>query len=126
MCFPIQYAVTYPDRLPNRLKPLDLAQVGALHFEAPDPVRFPALRLAREAGMKGGTLPAVLNAANEIAVPAFLEAGLPFPAIWETVEAVMARHENVEHPSLEAILKADAWARAAAREEVARRGGRED
>ena len=121
MCFPIQYAVTYPDRLPNRLKPLNLAEVGALHFEAPDSTRFPALRLAREAGMKGGTLPAVLNAANEIAVPAFLEEKIPFPAIWEIVEEVMARHANVEHPHLEAILQADAWAREAAREEVGRR-----
>jgi 1-deoxy-D-xylulose-5-phosphate reductoisomerase len=121
MCFPIQYAVTYPDRLPNRLKPLDLAQVGSLHFEAPDPERFPALRLAREAGTRGGTLPAVLNAANEIAVPAFLEERIPFPAIWETVEAVMKRHENVEHPSLEQILRADAWARKNAVDEVSRR-----
>jgi 1-deoxy-D-xylulose-5-phosphate reductoisomerase len=121
MCFPIQYAVTYPDRLPNRLKPLDLAQIGSLHFEAPDPERFPALRLAREAGTRGGTLPAVLNAANEIAVPAFLDGTILFPAIWETVEAVMRAHDNVEHPSLDRIIQADAWARAAAREEVARR-----
>ena len=119
MCFPIQYAVTYPDRLPNRLKPLDLAHLGSLHFEAPDPVRFPALRLAREAGTKGGTLPAVLNAANEIAVPAFLDGKILFPAIWLTVEAVMKRHQTVEHPSLDDILKADAWARSAALEEVA-------
>ena len=122
MCFPIQYAVTYPDRLPNRLKPLNLAEVGALHFEKPDPDRFPALRLAREAGMTGGTLPAVMNAANEIAVPAFLEGKIPFPAIWETVEAVMRQHQHVEHPHLEEILKADAWARVAAREEVGRIG----
>ena len=121
MCFPIQYAVTYPDRLPNRLKPLDLAQVGSLHFEAPDPVRFPALRLARQAGMKGGTLPAVMNAANEIAVPAFLEGKILFPAIWETVEAVMMAHANVEHPALDQIIKADTWARAAAAEEVTSR-----
>jgi 1-deoxy-D-xylulose-5-phosphate reductoisomerase len=120
MCFPIQYAVTYPDRLPNRLKPLNLAEVSALHFEKPDPDRFPALRLAREAGMTGGTLPAVMNAANEIAVPAFLEGKIPFPAIWETVEAVMRQHETVEHPPLEAILQADAWAREAAQKEVAR------
>ena len=69
-----------------------------LTFEAPDPERFPALRLAREAGTKGGTLPAVLNAANEIAVPAFLDGKILFPAIWHTVEAVMKRHQNVEHP----------------------------
>ncbi len=121
MCFPIQYAVTYPDRLPNRLKPLDLAQIGSLHFEAPDPERFPALRLAREAGTRGGTLPAVLNAANEIAVPAFLDGRILFPAIWEAVEAVMRAHDNVEHPSLDRIIQADAWARGAAQEEVARR-----
>jgi 1-deoxy-D-xylulose-5-phosphate reductoisomerase len=121
MCFPIQYAVTYPDRLPNRLRPLNLAEVGSLQFEAPDPERFPALRLAREAGMAGGTLPAVLNAANEIAVPAFLDGKIPFPAIWQTVEAVMKRHATVEHPHLDEILKADAWARSAAREEIGSR-----
>jgi 1-deoxy-D-xylulose-5-phosphate reductoisomerase len=121
MCFPIQYAVTYPDRLPNRLKPLNLAEVGALNFESPDPVRFPALRLAREAGMTGGTLPAVLNAANEIAVPAFLDGKIPFPAIWLTVEAVMKKHQTVQHPHLDEILRADTWARAAAAEEVATR-----
>ncbi len=119
MCFPIQYAVTYPDRLPNRLKPLCLAEMGSLTFEAPDPEKFPALRLAREAGTTGGTLPAVLNAANEIAVPAFLDGKILFPAIWHTVEAVMKRHTTVDHPSLDDILKADAWARAAAQEEVA-------
>ena len=72
--------------------------MGSLTFEAPDPEKFPALRLAREAGTKGGTLPAVLNAANEIAVPAFLDGKILFPAIWHTVEAVMQRHHNVEHP----------------------------
>jgi 1-deoxy-D-xylulose-5-phosphate reductoisomerase len=121
MCFPIQYAVTYPDRLPNRLRPLNLAEVGSLQFEAPDPGRFPALRLAREAGIMGGTLPAVLNAANEVAVPAFLEGTLRFPAIWETVEAVMQRHDVRLHPALGEILEADKWARLAAEEEVRRR-----
>jgi 1-deoxy-D-xylulose-5-phosphate reductoisomerase len=121
MCFPIQYAVTYPDRLANRLKPLCLATMGSLTFEAPDPEKFPALRLAREAGTTGGTLPAVLNAANEIAVPAFLDGRILFPAIWHTVEAVMKRHTTVEHPGLDDILSADAWSRAAAREEVAAR-----
>jgi len=118
MCFPIQYAVTYPDRLPNRLKPLCLAEMGSLTFEAPDPEKFPALRLAREAGMTGGTLPAVLNAANEIAVPAFLDGKILFPAIWHTVEAVMKQHQTVQHPTLDQILQADAWARVAAQEEV--------
>jgi len=111
MCFPIQYAVTYPDRLPNRLPQLNLAELGQLTFEAPDEARFPALRLAREAGMKGGTLPAVMNAANEVAVPAFLEERIPFPAIWELVEAVMDAHDLAEHPNLEQIMETDAWAR---------------
>jgi 1-deoxy-D-xylulose-5-phosphate reductoisomerase len=119
MCFPIQYAVTHPDRLPNRLRPLNLAEVGVLQFEPPDPARFPALRLAREAGIAGGTLPAVLNAANEMAVPAFLDGKIPFPAIWETVEAVMRRHVNVAHPALDDILRADAWARSEAGEVLA-------
>ncbi len=111
MCFPIQYAVTYPDRLPNRLRPLNLAEVGSLTFEAPDAVRFPALRLARWAGEAGGTLPAVLNAANEIAVDVFLKDKIPFPVIWRTVESVMKAHTNTEHPDLETIIAADAWAR---------------
>lgn len=111
MCFPIQYAVTWPDRVPNTLPPLDFARLAALHFEAPRVDVFPALRLAREAGEAGGTLPAVLNAANEVAVDAFLNERLKFPAIWATVEEVMQKHTNVEHPSLEAIIEADAWAR---------------
>ncbi len=121
MCFPIQYAITYPDRLPNTLKPLNLAEIGSLHFEAPDPARFPALRLAREAGEKGGTLPAVMNAANEVAVPAFLEGKILFPAIWGIVEAVMQGHVIEKHPTLEQILDADRWARQAAWDEVQER-----
>ena len=111
MCFPIQYAVTWPDRVPNTLEPLDFAKVGKLDFEAPRLDDFPSLKLARQAGEEGGTLPAVMNAANEIAVAAFLDGKTGFPAIWETVAAVMADHKNVAHPSLEQILDADAWAR---------------
>lgn len=115
MCFPIQYAVTYPRRLPNRLPVLDFAKLGQLVFEAPDPVRFPALRLAREAGTRGGTLPAVFNAANEVAVEAFLAERCPFPAIWESVEEVMSRHRSIATPSLGDIVEADRWARETAR-----------
>jgi 1-deoxy-D-xylulose-5-phosphate reductoisomerase len=111
MCFPIQYAVTYPKRLPTGLPQLDFAKLGQLLFEAPDPVRFPALRLAREAGMAGGTLPAVMNAANEVAVERFLQEKGTFPEIWETVERVMGAHENIASPDLDAILRADDWAR---------------
>ncbi len=111
MCFPIQYAVTWPQRTRNSLKPLDFAQLGRLEFEAPRVADFPALGLAREAGETGGTLPAVLNAANEVAVAAFLERRTGFPQIWETVGRTMAAHRVVAHPSLEEILEADAWAR---------------
>ncbi len=111
MCFPIQYAVTWPDRVANRLPPLDFAKLRALEFEAPRLADFPALQLAREAGEQGGTLPAVLNAANEVAVAAFLENRLSFPGIWEVVGKVMDAHRRVAEPDLGAILRADADAR---------------
>jgi 1-deoxy-D-xylulose-5-phosphate reductoisomerase len=114
MCFPIQYAVTWPERVPNSLRPLDFAKLSRLDFEAPRREDFPALDLAREAGERGGTLPAVLNAANEVAVAAFLESRIPFPRIWETVAHVMHRHPVVAEPSLDDILQADREARAAA------------
>lgn len=111
MCFPIQYAVTWPERVANSLPPLDFAKLAALHFEAPRDDVFPALRLARQAGETGGTLPAVLNAANEVAVDAFLKQGISFPRIWRTVEAVMGRHAVVQHPNLDQLIHADEWAR---------------
>jgi len=114
MCFPIQYAVTWPERVPNSLRPLDFAELSRLDFEAPRHADFPALGLAREAGERGGTLPAVLNAANEVAVAAFLEGRIPFPCIWETVAHVMHRHAPVAEPGLDDILRADCEARAAA------------
>lgn len=111
MCFPIQYAITWPDRISNNLRPLDFAELSQLTFEAPRTADFPALDLARRAGDVGGTLPAVFNAANEVAVERFLAGAVSFPDIWRIVTATMARHEPVEHPALEAILAADAWAR---------------
>jgi 1-deoxy-D-xylulose-5-phosphate reductoisomerase len=111
MCFPIQYAVTWPDRVPNNLRPLDFAQLASLSFEAPRTKDFPALDLARHAGEIGGTLPAVLNAANEVAVEAFLHERTSFPAIWQTVARVMEKHQVIQHPSLEALIEVDAWAR---------------
>ena len=114
MCFPIQYAVTYPERRPSGLPPLDLAKIGSLTFEAPDEKRFPALRLARESGEAGGTLPGVFNAANEVAVEAFLEEKISFPRIWEMVETVMSAHRNDKKPDLATIIEADQWARAQA------------
>ena len=118
MCFPIQYAVTWPDRVPNNLKPLNFAELAALTFEAPRTKDFPAVELARHAGTVGGTLPAVLNAANEVAVAAFLEEKLSFPGIWRVVERTMNAHTVTEHPSLEQIIDADTWAREFARGEV--------
>ena len=115
MCFPIQYAVTYPERMPSGLPPLDLAKLGTLSFEQPDEKRFPALRLAREAGEQGGTLPGVLNAANEVAVEAFLAERISFPRIWGMVEEVMKKHRTEKEPSLEAIIDADRWARGEAK-----------
>ena len=111
MCFPIQYAVTWPERVANSLEPLDFAKLKQLDFEAPRVDDFPALRLAREAGESGGTLPAVLNAANEVAVDAFRSRKLSFPGIWETVEATMRAHDTITDATLEQIIAADAWAR---------------
>ncbi|HQZ27264.1 MAG: 1-deoxy-D-xylulose-5-phosphate reductoisomerase [Verrucomicrobiales bacterium] len=118
MCFPIQYAVTWPERVPNTLPPLDFARLARLDFEAPRWEDFPALRLAKEAGESGGTLPAVLNAANEVAVSAFLERHLSFPGIWDTVAETMSRHKTVDRPALEEIIEADRWARKAAKERI--------
>src|SRR5213596_85725 len=114
MRFPIQYAVTWPDRVPNTLPPLDFSKLSKLEFFTPRYEDFPALNLARRAGETGGTLPAMMNAANEIAVAAFLDRRLRFPDIWETVAQVMDRHRTVAHPDLDAILAADQWARAEA------------
>ena len=114
MCFPIQYAVTWPDRVPNTLPPLDFSKLSKLEFFTPRYEDFPALNLARRAGETGGTLPAVMNAANEVAVAAFLDRRLRFPDIWHVVEEVMNRHTVIAHPNLDAILEADRWARSEA------------
>jgi 1-deoxy-D-xylulose-5-phosphate reductoisomerase len=111
MCFPIQYAVTWPERTTNSLRPLDFAELGRLDFEAPRCADFPALDLARRAGETGGTLPAVLNAANEVAVEAFLDGRIPFPRIWETVARVMDKCPFVAHPGLEELIETDRMAR---------------
>jgi len=114
MCFPIQYAVTWPERVPNSLPPLDFGKLRQLDFAAPRLDDFPALNLARRAGETGGTLPAVMNAANEVAVSAFLDRRIAFPRIWQLVEEVMNRHVPIAGPSLDAILQADQWARGTA------------
>ena len=111
MCLPIQYALTYPDRVPNDRVQTDLAAIGSLEFQSPDEDKFPALRLAREAGERCGTLPAVLNAANEVAVQAFCDQQLSFLGIPQLVSKVMEDHQVVDQPDLGQILQADQWAR---------------
>jgi len=111
MCLPIQYALTYPERAASQRVQTDLVRLGSLTFEQPDADRFPALTLARRAGTVGGTLPAVLNAANEVAVEAFIQGRISFPQISEIVQRTMDAHKVVAHPTLEQILDADAWAR---------------
>lgn len=116
MCFPIQYAVTWPDRTVNSLKKLDLAQIASLKFEAPRWDDFPALNLARMSGLVGGTMPAMFNAANEEAVQAFVDGKLNFTGIWETVEKVLSNATARDYKGqLDMILEDDAWAREEAR-----------
>ena len=116
MCFPIQYAVVWPERLKNKLKPLDFPTLAKLEFEAPRENDFPALNLAREAGERGGTLPAVLNAANEVANEAFRLSSLTFPGIWQVVEETMNQVEHIDSQELGVVVNADLEARKIARE----------
>lgn len=115
MRLPIQLALSYPERMPQPPMPLlDLAQVGALHFGTPDFERFPCLRLAMEAGRLGGTYPAVMAAADEIAVERFLNDEIGFLDIPRVIETVMENHTSTADPDLDTILAADARARAEA------------
>jgi 1-deoxy-D-xylulose-5-phosphate reductoisomerase len=111
MCLPIQYALTYPERVRSDRVQTNLAKLGSLTFEEPDLDRFPSLNLARKAGETGGTLPAVLNAANEMAVDAYVNRRISFPQISEIVAKTMDGHRLEAAPTLEQILEADAWAR---------------
>src|SRR5436309_9072882 len=108
----IQYALTYPARHPCELPPLDLTALSTLHFEAPDTERFPCIKLAYRALHEGGTLPAAMNAANEVAVRAFLDERISLTDIPRVIEAVMNSHENEPVENLENVLKADRNARA--------------
>lgn len=112
---PIAYGLGWPERLPAGVEFLDLIRIGRLEFEAPDELRFPCLSLARQAAVAGGSAPAVLNAANEIAVAAFLEGQLSFNGIPALIEAVLSAHQAVPVESLEAVLEIDRWTRAHAR-----------
>ncbi len=112
---PIAYALSYPERLTLDLPPLDLCRLGKLHFSAPDSQCFPCLGLAYEAIRRGGTTPAVLNAANELAVEAFLQENISFLDIPRTISSVMEQHSTTAASGLEPILRADSWARITAK-----------
>jgi 1-deoxy-D-xylulose-5-phosphate reductoisomerase len=111
MRLPIQYALTYPNRLSGPVPRLKWADLKGLTFEEPDLVKFPALGLAYEAGKAGGTMPAVLNAANEVAVELFLRGKISFTGIPVLVGGVMEQHKIINNPGLAEIMDADRWAR---------------
>ncbi|MBP6343550.1 MAG: 1-deoxy-D-xylulose-5-phosphate reductoisomerase [Candidatus Omnitrophica bacterium] len=111
MRLPIQYALTYPERLPTGLEDLDFFSLKSLNFEKPDLKKFPALALAFHAARKGGTLPCVLNAADEEAVDAFLHNRISFTKIYDAVERVVLKHKLIKSPGLQDILDVDGWAR---------------
>ena len=117
---PIAYALTYPERININLPILDLVKTRNLEFYKPDTKKFPCLRLAYEAGVCGGTMPAVLNAANEIAVEAFLKEIIKFVDFPGIIDKVLRTHNSVKDPSLEDILQADEWARARTKELIER------
>jgi 1-deoxy-D-xylulose-5-phosphate reductoisomerase len=116
MCFPILYALTWPDRVPTHLPRLNVTSLGKLEFFPIEPMRYPALDLARQALKLGGTAPAALNAANEEAVDAFLAGRIPYPAIASTVAEVLDRHTPAPLESIEQALEVDLQARRQARD----------
>lgn len=111
MRLPIQYALSYPERFVNSVPRLKLTEMESLRFFKPDWKRFPCLQLGYEAGRIGGTMPAVLNAANEVAVQKFLDRTISFPRIYEVISSTMKRCRSKKDPSLDEILSTDAWAR---------------
>jgi 1-deoxy-D-xylulose-5-phosphate reductoisomerase len=114
MRVPIQYAISYPERMPNKLKVVDFCKLREFHFENPDLRRFPCLRLAYRVAQDMGTAPCVLNAANEVAVEGFLNRTIDFVSMPKIIEKVLSRHRNKVNPGLEDILQADGWARSEA------------
>jgi 1-deoxy-D-xylulose-5-phosphate reductoisomerase len=111
MCLPIQYVLTHPERWPSPVAAVDLVRTGSLTFEEPDLARFPCLRLAREAGEEGGVAPAVLNAANEVAVEAFLDGRIAFPDIPAIIEDCLEACVQPAAPTLENFRQADGFTR---------------
>jgi 1-deoxy-D-xylulose-5-phosphate reductoisomerase len=115
---PIAHALGHPDRIASGVEFLDIVRAGRLDFERPDTQRFPALELARAAAEAGGTAPAALNAANEVAVGAFLERRLAFSEIAALIDRVMQAHNVGSASALDEVLAADAWARTAAQQQL--------
>jgi 1-deoxy-D-xylulose-5-phosphate reductoisomerase len=111
MRIPIAYALSFPSRLPNHGVSLDFLKATPLEFFQPDPDRFPCLKLATDAGRAGGTLPVVLNGANEVAVEAFLQGIIKFTQLSVVISEALSRHSWLSAPGLEEILEADRWSR---------------
>jgi 1-deoxy-D-xylulose-5-phosphate reductoisomerase len=111
MQIPIQFALTYPERWATGFACIDFCQLAQLNFRKPDFEKFPCLALAIHVARQGGTLPAVLNAADEVAVQAFLDGGIPFTSIYKMVEKTIEQHRVKYHATLEDIREADSWAR---------------
>jgi 1-deoxy-D-xylulose-5-phosphate reductoisomerase len=117
---PIAYALSYPERLESKLPPLNLLEIGPLTFHEVDPERFPALGLAYRALEEGGTMPAVLNAANEVAVEAFLQGRLGFLQMARLIGEIMDHHQSVKLRGLDEVLRAHAWAAQEAQHRIVR------
>ncbi len=122
MKVPIQYALSYPNRVDLNSQPLDLVSVGSLHFKKPDFNRFPSLKIAYQAGIEGGTMPTVLNAANEVVVEAFLQGKVPFIEIENIILGVLDKHNRIDRPNIEEISFTDKWARSSATEIIVSKG----
>jgi 1-deoxy-D-xylulose-5-phosphate reductoisomerase len=120
MKIPIAYALSYPERINNHLPRLNLAKAGNLEFIEPNSKKFPCLDLAYEAALRGGTAPAVLNAADESVVESFLHQRIKFVDLPKIIEKVLSAHEAIDRPSLDDIMEADRWARQKTREIIER------
>jgi 1-deoxy-D-xylulose-5-phosphate reductoisomerase len=118
---PIQYALTWPDRVEGMASRLDITKGFALNFEPPDLEKFPAIALAYDVARAGGTMGAVLNGANEAAVHAFMSEKITFVEISQLVKLTIAQHSVVSAPSLDDLLAADRWARQTVEDLVARK-----
>jgi 1-deoxy-D-xylulose-5-phosphate reductoisomerase len=117
---PIAYALTYPERIMNDLPTLNIVKTGNLEFRNPDIKKFPCLGLAYAAGLCGGTAPVVLNAADEVAVSAFIKKKIRFIDLPKIIEKILVLHNSINNPSLDDILQADLWARIETKEIIER------